>query len=366
VDVVAIPTVYPATQRGSRRRAVARHVEATDHIPGVNAPRGGQAWGVTTIGYHASHEQHAPSALLDAARAAADAGFGAVSSSDHLTPWSHHQGESGFAWSWLGAAMQAVPLPFGVVNAPGQRYHPVIIAQAIATLAEMHPDRLWVALGSGEASNEHVTGDPWPSKPVRNARLAECVDVIRALLRGEEVSLDGHVRVDRARLWTLPASPPPLIGAALSEETAAWCGGWADGLITVHMPPPQLRKVIDAFRGAGGEGKPVNVQVKVAWAPTEEEALAGAYEQWRTNVFDSVLMADLETVGQFEAAATHVRPEDMHRSVLVSADPKQHAAWLSETLDLGVDGLYVHQVPREQMRFIDTFGTAVLPEVAGR
>ncbi|MDD9369312.1 MAG: TIGR03885 family FMN-dependent LLM class oxidoreductase [Acidimicrobiales bacterium] len=321
---------------------------------------------MTIIGYHASHEQHTPSALLRAARAAADAGFTAVSSSDHLTPWSRAQGESGFAWSWLGSAMEAVRLPFGVVNAPGQRYHPVIIAQAIATLGEMYPDRLWVALGSGEASNEHVTGDRWPAKPARNARLGECVEVIRALLRGEEVSHDGHVRVDRARLWTLPAAPPALIGAALSEETARWCGGWADGMITVHVPPEQLRKLIDAFREGGGEGKPVYVQVKVAWAPTEDEALAGAHEQWRTNVFPSALMADIETVEQFEAAASHVRPDDVRSSVLVSSDPKQHAAWLHETLELGVDGLYVHQVPREQMAFIETFGAEVLPEVTGR
>ena len=322
---------------------------------------------MTTIGYHASHEQHAPSALLDAARAAADAGFGAVSSSDHLVPWSRAQGHSGFAWSWLGSAMESVgDVPFGVVNAPGQRYHPVVIAQAIATLGEMYPDRLWVALGSGEACNEHVTGDPWPAKPARNARLAECVDVIRALLRGEEVSHDGLVRVDRARLWTLPAAPAPLIGAALSEETARWCGGWADGMITVRVPPERLRRLIDAFREGGGEGKPVHVQVKVAWAPTEDEALARAHEQWRTNVFPSVLMADIETVEQFEAAAAHVRPDDVRDSVLVSSDPKQHAAWLHEVIELGVDGVYVHQVPREQKGFIDTFGADVLPEVTGR
>jgi probable non-F420 flavinoid oxidoreductase len=321
---------------------------------------------VVTVGYHASHEQLPPSTLVAAARAAADAGFGAVSSSDHVTPWSHAQGESGFAWTWLGAAMEAVPrLPFGVVNAPGQRYHPVIIAQAIATLAEMYPDRLWVALGTGEASNEHVTGDPWPPKPMRTARLTECVEAIRALLRGDEVSVDGHVRVDRAQLWTLPASPPPLVGAALSETTAAWCGSWADGLITVHRPPAELRRVIDAFRSGGGDGKPVRVQVKVAWATSEDEALAGAYDQWRTNVFDPVLMADLETVEQFEAAAAHVRPDDVRSGVLVSADPKQHAAWLNEVLDLGIDELYLHHVPREQLRFIETFGAEVLPEVGG-
>jgi probable non-F420 flavinoid oxidoreductase len=321
---------------------------------------------VTVVGYHASHEQHPPSRLLECAVRAEAAGFTAVSSSDHFTPWSSRQGESGFAWSWLGAAMQATSVPFGVVNAPGQRYHPAIIAQAVATLAEMFPGRLSVALGSGEASNEHITGGAWPAKPARNARLLACVEVIRALLRGEEVSADGPVTVDRARLWTLPAEPPALIGAALSEETARWCGGWADGLITVHMPPDRLTRLIGAFRDGGGAGKPVRVQVKVAWAPTEDEALAGAHEQWRTNVFDSVLMADLETVEQFEVAARHVRPDDVRGSVLVSADLKQHTAWLHEILDAGADQLLVHQVPRDQDAFIDAFGADVLPEVASR
>jgi probable non-F420 flavinoid oxidoreductase len=318
---------------------------------------------VVVIGYHASHEQHPPSRLLRDACHAVAAGFGAVSSSDHLSPWSERQGESGFAWVWLGAAMQVTDVPFGVVNAPGQRYHPAIIAQAIATVGEMHPGRLWVALGSGEASNEHVTGDRWPAKADRNRRLRECVHVIRALLGGEEVSADGLVRVDRARLWTLPTEPVPLVGAALSPETARWCGEWADGLITVQMPPDDLRTIIDAFREGGGEGKPVRVQVKVAWAPDEREALAAAHDQWRTNVFDSTLMADIERVEQFEALAVHVRPDDVRSGVLVSSDVGWLADSLREILDLGVDELFVHQVPKEQERFIEAFGAEVLPEV---
>jgi len=321
---------------------------------------------VTIVGYHASHEQIPPGRLLDCAVRAEEVGFAAISSSDHFTPWSSRQGESGFAWSWLGAAMQVTKVPFGVVNAPGQRYHPAIVAQAAATLADMFPGRLWVALGSGEASNEHITGARWPAKPERNARLLASVEVIRALLRGEEVSADGPVTVDRARLWTLPGTPPALVGAALSEETARWCGSWADGLITVHMPADRLARVIGAFRDGGGGDKPVRVQVKVAWAPTEDEALAGAHDQWCTNVFDSALMADLETVEQFEAAAAHVRPDDVRASVLVSPDPKQHVAWLHDILDAGADELFVHQVPREQDGFLDVFGADVVPEVSAR
>jgi hypothetical protein len=95
-------------------------------------------------------------------------------------------------------------LPFGVVSAPGQRYHPAILAQALGTLAAMYPERIWAALGSGEAANERITGDAWPRKEIRDDRLEECVDVIRRLLAGEEVSHDGLVKVNRAQLWSLP------------------------------------------------------------------------------------------------------------------------------------------------------------------
>lgn len=120
------------------------------------------------FGYHVSHEQFKPSTLLQYVQLAEQAGFTHALSSDHFYPWSELQGQSGFAWSWLGAALQATNLTFGVVNAPGQRYHPAIIAQAAATLAEMFPNRFWVALGSGQALNEHM--DSSRSVPLRSWR----------------------------------------------------------------------------------------------------------------------------------------------------------------------------------------------------
>jgi probable non-F420 flavinoid oxidoreductase len=318
---------------------------------------------VPIVGFHASHEQISPSGLLAAVHAAEAAGFQAAMCSDHLAPWSERQGHSGHAWSWLGAAMQATSLPFGVVTAPGQRSHPVITAQAIATLGELFPGRFWAALGSGEALNEHVTGDPWPSKAERDARLLECVEVIRALLRGEEVTHDGLVRVDRARVWSLPAEPPPLFGAAVSEETAKTVGSWADGLITVRQPPDVLRRVIDAFREGGGGRKPVAVQVHLSWAEDEETALAIAYDQWRTGTVVGDIAWDLELPAQFDEAARDARLEDVTASVLVSADPLQHAKWLRDLGHLGVDAIYLHHVGKEQERFIEMFAEHVLPEV---
>jgi probable non-F420 flavinoid oxidoreductase len=319
---------------------------------------------MTKIGFHASHEQIAPGALLGAVRAAEVAGFQAAMCSDHFSPWSARQGESGFAWSWLGAALHATALPFGVVNAPGQRYHPAIIAQAAATLGEMFPGRFWMALGTGEASNEHITGDRWPDKPVRNARLRECVDVIRALLAGETVTHDGLVRVDRARLWTLPPTPPPIIGAAVSVETARGVAEWADGLITINQPLEQLRRVVDAFREGGGDGKRLCLQVHLSYARDEDTALRVAHEQWRTNVFGPPISWNLELVEQFDEIAHYVEPDDVRGPVLISSDPDRHLVWLDELVELGFDEIYLHHVGQEQREFIDVFGERVLPRLA--
>lgn len=318
------------------------------------------------IGFHASHEQVAPRALLDAVQLAQAAGFGAAMCSDHFAPWSARQAQSGFAWSWLGAALQATALPFGVVNAPGQRYHPAIIAQAAATLCQMFPGRFWVALGSGEAMNEHITGERWPPKPVRNARLAECVDVMRALFAGETVTRDGLIKVDRAQLWTRPERPPELIGAAVSEETAGWLGGWADGLITIAQKRNKLERIIGAFRQGGGAGKPVYLQVHLSYAPQEAEALEIAYEQWRSNMFGPPLCWDLELPEHFDEAARHVRPEDMHEAVLISSDLQRFVDCIAEFAALGFEAIYLHHVGVEQRRFIEAFGEHVLPAFAGR
>jgi probable non-F420 flavinoid oxidoreductase len=316
---------------------------------------------VTRFGLHCSHEQIPPSRLLAAVRRAQDAGFEFGMSSDHFSPWSRAQGESGFAWSFLGAALAASELPFGVVNAPGQRYHPAIIAQAAASLCEMFPgDRLWIALGTGENSNEHITGDPWPPKEERNARLRECVDVMRALFAGEEVTHRGRVVVDRARLWTRPPEPPPLIGAAVSVETARWAGGWADGLATVNAPHDHLRAMLDAFHEGGGRGRLV-LQVHLSWAPSEDEALQIAHDQWRTNVFEPPVCWDLETPEQFEERARDVTPDDVRQTVLVSSDLDRHVEWLRGFAELGFDEIALHHVGEDLDAFIDAFGERVLP-----
>ncbi|KQY96803.1 LLM class F420-dependent oxidoreductase [Microbacterium sp. Root53] len=320
---------------------------------------------MTDYGYHCSHEQIAPSRLLRHVVRAQDAGFDAAMCSDHLTPWGVAQGESGYAFSWLGAALASTELPFGVVTAPGQRTHPVTTAQAIATLGEMFPGRFWAALGSGEALNEHVTGDPWPDKATRERRLRECVGIIRALLAGEEVTHHGEVQVDRARVWSRPAEPPALVAAAVSPESAAAHAEWADGLITVGCDPRALREVVEAYREAGGRG-PARLQVHLAWAPDEDAALAMARRDWPNGAITPPEAWDLPTPEEFDQRAASVTDDQLRAAVLISSDPSVHRDRIAELADAGFDAVMLHQVGADadaQEAFIDTFGERVLPEL---
>jgi probable non-F420 flavinoid oxidoreductase len=315
------------------------------------------------IGFHNSHEQIHPAQLLTAVQHAEEVGFTAAMCSDHFAPWNLEQGHSGFAWSWLGAAMATTSLPFGAVNAPGQRYHPAVVAQAVATLGAMFPGRFWVALGSGEAMNEHITGERWPRKDVRDARLRECVAIIRALLAGEEVTHDGLVTVDRARIWSLPEQPPALIAPAVTVATARAGADWADGMATINQPHDHLREMVYAYRDAGGRGKLV-LQVHLSYDPDPDRALAIAFEEWRSNVFPPPLCWDLDTPQAFELASAHVTPADVAKVVRISSDLGQHAAWIDEYVELGFDEIYLHHVGQEQRGFLDAFGEHVLPQLA--
>src|SRR5437763_16862241 len=81
------------------------------------APDGnrGKKWGngavMTRFGYFLASEEHRPQELIRQAEMAEQAGFEALSISDHFHPWLDEQGESSFVWSTIGALSQATSLP---------------------------------------------------------------------------------------------------------------------------------------------------------------------------------------------------------------------------------------------------------------
>jgi len=316
------------------------------------------------VGFHASHELFSPRALLEHVQRAERAGFTAAMCSDHFYPWTPEQGESGLSFAWLGAALQATSLPLGTICCPFGRYHPAIVAQAAATLAQMFPDRFWLAIGTGQALNEHITGEAWPPKPERQSRLRYSADMIRALWAGETVTKDGPVPVVEAKLYTRPEQPPLLFGAATTPETARWLGSWADGLLTVNAGRDYLAQVIDAFREGGGEGKPMYLQVMLGYDPNEDRAWNQALKNWPFAVLDQNTIQDLPTPEQMAAASANATVSDLkEKGLRVSSSISQHVDWLQEDIDQGFERLFLYTISGNPERFIDTFGEQVLPRL---
>jgi probable non-F420 flavinoid oxidoreductase len=313
---------------------------------------------MSLICYHASHEQFSPSHLIRLVIEAEKAGFGGIHSSDHFHPWSIRQGHSGFTFSWIAAALQVTHIPFSMVCAPGQRYHPAVVAQAIATLGEMFPGRINVELGSGEALNEMITDQGWPDKEIRNERLLECFVVLKKLLRGEEVTHRGHVRVNEAKIYTLPERQPLLLCAAISKKTSGWCGSWADGLLTTATSYEESMEKIDAFRNNGGEGKPVYLQYSFSYARSEEEAKKGAHEQWRSNVLDPADLATMYKPEHFDEASKDTTIEEVIESIPIFTDMSQLLQQIGPLEKTGAERIVLHNVNRLQENFIEDYGKA--------
>jgi G6PDH family F420-dependent oxidoreductase len=253
-------------------------------------------------------------------------------------------------------------MTYGTVCAPGQRYHPAVIAQAAATLAQMNPERFWLAVGTGQNLNEHITGDAWPEKPSRRQRLLESVDIIRRLWAGETVSFDGHVRTKNAKLYSRPETPPLLFGAAITDETAEWVGSWADGLLTVAKPPEELAKTVAAFHRGGGRNKPMRLQAAISLDKSEELAEVAAYRNWGVACLGVDPMEDIPTPEEFDRRVARHSADEVCEKLRVSADIDEHIRWISQDHELGFETVYLHYVGRGIHQFIETFSRDVLPK----
>jgi coenzyme F420-dependent glucose-6-phosphate dehydrogenase len=312
------------------------------------------------LGYFLSSEEHPPSDLVANARAAEEAGFCFALLSDHFHPWTSQQGQSPFAWSVLGAiATMTHQLKFGTaVTCPTIRTHPAIIAQAAATVAAMAPGRFWLGVGTGEALNEHITGERWPSPPERFSMLEEAIDIIRALWTGESVTrTDGHFRVDRAQLFTLPERAPMLLVAA-SGSDAAGLAARNDGLITSHPS----RETMDAFEEAGGHDKPRVTMLRVCWDKDEEAARELVRKQWPNGAYTGSMHTDLPTPQDFEEAAKFATDEHL-KDVIVGPDTQQYLDAVHQAQSLGYDHIVFHQVGKSQREFMRFFADEIHPQI---
>ncbi len=319
---------------------------------------------MVSIGYFLSCEEFGPRELVGQAKLAEQAGFERLWISDHFHPWNAEQGNSPLVWSVIGALSEAVSLPVTTaVTCPTTRIHPAIVAQAAATAAVQLEGRFVLGVGSGEALNEHILGDPWPSVGIRLAMLEEAVELIRLLHRGESVSFHGEFyEVQDTRIWTLPERPVPVYVSGFGPQATELAARIGDGYCTAS-PDAEL---VALFRKGGDPTRPVQGGMKVCWAASVEDGLDTAARLWSNELLPGQLAQTLPRPEDFEAASSLVPRESVAEQMACGPDPERHLAAIQPYLDASFDEIYVQQIGPDQEAFFRGWSEHVLPALVGR
>lgn len=315
---------------------------------------------MTRLGYFLTCEEFAPEDLVEQARRAEQAGFEALWISDHIHPWNSAQGNSPFVWSVIGALSQVTSLPvMTAVTCPTVRMHPLLVAHAAATSAVMLEGRFVLGLGSGEALNEHVLGDPWPAASVRLDMLEEAVELIRKLWEGGPVTHRGrHYTTDRAQIWNLPEEPIEIHISGFGPRATELAARIGDGYVQT-TPSSEL---LDLFRSGAADGATASWGTKVAWAASEDEGAEHAHRLWGTSGIPGEIAQELPTPRHFEQAAELVTLEQSRERVVCGPDVARHVEHLRTGIDAGYDWVMVSNIGPHWREMIEVYGSEVLPE----
>ncbi len=313
------------------------------------------------FGYFLSSEEFEPHQLISQALGAERAGLDALCISDHFHPWLDSQGQSSFVWSVVGALAMRVQLPITTaVTCPIGRVHPAILAQAAATAALLVPGGFRFGIGSGEALNEHILGEPWPPVSQRLDMLEEAVGLMRELWDGGMTTYRGrYFRVDNARLYSLPDTPVPVYVSGFGPESATLAGRIGDGFVSTK---PDL-DLVGAFRRAGGGTKPAQLSTKVCWAPTEAEAVSLAHGRWRNELVPGQASQELPLPTHFEQVSELVTEDAVRAMKACGPDAGRHVEVLTPFVQSGYDELYLNNIGPYQDEFFAMYRDEVIPEL---
>jgi coenzyme F420-dependent glucose-6-phosphate dehydrogenase len=315
------------------------------------------------FGYKLCSEEHTPLELVRFGRAAEGRGFAFAMISDHFQPLGRRAGgkpvrverprRARRSHDELGARNRS--------DLPHRAFHPALVAQASATIAELAPGRFSLGLGTGENLNEHIFGDAWPGVATRRSMLREAVEVIRTMWSGDWVDHRGeYFRVERARLYTAPEEPPPILIAASGQRAAEMAGEIGNGLIGL-APNHEL---VTAFDGAGGTGQPRYAEITVCWGEDERAARETAATRWPNAGIPGELSAELPLPRHFEQAAGALTVDQLTEKIPCGPNVETHVETIKAYIDAGFDHIWFHQIGPAQEEFLTAYAEDVLPKVA--
>ena len=327
-----------------------------------------------TLGYKASAEQFAPRELLDFSIHAEACGFDSVVVSDHFQPWRHTDGHAPFSFAWLaalGERTKRVRLGTSVVT-PTFRYHPAIVAQAMATLDQLFPGRVFLGVGTGESLNEiPVLGIEWPGFKERFGRLREAVELMRRLWTEDFVTYEGeYFHTKAATVYDKPTGKLPLYIAAAGGQAARLAGRTGDGFICTSGKPMELYRetllpaVEEGAARAGRDPSTIErmIEMKVSFDSDHRRALEDT-RVWAALALPPESKVGVEDPREMERLAAELPLEKAASRWIVSSDPDEQVEQIAPYLEMGFTHLVFHAPGDDQRRFIELYSDHVLPRL---
>ncbi|MEX1249252.1 MAG: TIGR03557 family F420-dependent LLM class oxidoreductase, partial [Acidimicrobiia bacterium] len=314
---------------------------------------------MTRFAYFCGHEQWQPEELVEHARLAEEAGFDMVVVSEHFHPWVDDRSASGFAFSTIGAMAAATSkIEFATgVTTPLFRFHPAVVAQAAATLDRLSGGRFTLGVGTGENINEGPLGYEFPAYAERNARMREALEIMRRLLDGEKLTFDGEFyRTDRAKLYSPPTGPVPILLAAGGPKSAQLAGEMAQGVVTSVKDPAETRERVIEPLQAASSGDPIVLATRWSlFASNDDEAWEALYS-WRGLRAPGRLEA-VDPATLRERADELPRDEVLGRYTLVDNPAAIIDAYRPLVSDLGADIVTFQMASLDQPALIRLLGS---------
>jgi alkanesulfonate monooxygenase SsuD/methylene tetrahydromethanopterin reductase-like flavin-dependent oxidoreductase (luciferase family) len=209
---------------------------------------------------------------------AAAAGLDYVGSTDHVSFQGGHGVDGLTTVAAFAGLHPSIGLYVGVYQLPLR--HPVAVARQVSTLAHLAPGRLTFGVGvAGE--DPHEVESCGVDMRTRGRRATESLLVLRRLLAGESVTLDGEFfRLEDTRVLPAPNPPVPLIVGGRSDAAlrrAATLGdGWTAVFTSARRYAESIERIAEHADRAGRGPVPWqhSLELWCGFGPTVDSARA--------------------------------------------------------------------------------------------
>ncbi|MEV4804810.1 LLM class flavin-dependent oxidoreductase [Nonomuraea sp. NPDC049421] len=193
-------------------------------------------------------------------------------------------------------------LRVGIGITPAPLRNPALLAMELGNLARLHPGRLAAGIGHGVGDWMRQVGAAVPS-PL--SLLEETITSVRALLRGETVTLAGkEVRLDGVSLVHPPVVVPPVLAGVKGPRSLALSGRVADGTILPEgIAPADLPPYVSRIGASSAHEVVVFAYLRLGATTADSQALVEGQAGFLGVEPSEVAAAE----GTPEQAAAHVK-----------------------------------------------------------